>query len=398
MSDLPKAYDPSLVEEKWQSRWIEEGCFKADPASEKPAYSVVIPPPNVTGVLHLGHVLNNTIQDILVRRARQKGYEALWLPGTDHAGIATQVRVEKDLKQTTGRSRHDLGREAFLEKVWEWKEKHGGIIINQLHKLGCSCDWDRERFTMDEEYTKAVGQVFIELFKEGLIYRGRRMVNWCPVSLTALSDEEVIMTEQKSKLYTVLYKLEDGSGALHVATTRPETIMADVAVAVNPKDPRYAHLIGKNVMRPLNPTPIPIIGDEYVEIEFGTGALKITPAHDKADFEIGRKFNLEIIDILTPDGHINCPEVPENLRPLAGKHSGLVHLPTALVGPSHPGLVPQRQGGRTQERPGAGCLRTGTGLPLRGNRTSPGPGQLDSGQRRNGHMVLLLAVAFLHHG
>ena len=311
MSDLPKAYDPSLVEEKWQSRWIEEGCFKADPASEKPAYSVVIPPPNVTGVLHLGHVLNNTIQDILVRRARQKGYEALWLPGTDHAGIATQVRVEKDLKQTTGRSRHDLGREAFLEKVWEWKEKHGGIIINQLHKLGCSCDWDRERFTMDEEYTKAVGQVFIELFKEGLIYRGRRMVNWCTVSLTALSDEEVIMTEQKSKLYTVLYKLEDGSGALHVATTRPETIMADVAVAVNPKDPRYAHLIGKNVMRPLNPTPIPIIGDEYVEIEFGTGALKITPAHDKADFEIGRKFNLEIIDILTPDGHINCPEVPE---------------------------------------------------------------------------------------
>ena len=311
MSDLPKAYDPSLVEEKWQSRWIEEGCFKADPASEKPAYSIVIPPPNVTGVLHLGHVLNNTIQDILVRRARQKGYEALWLPGTDHAGIATQVRVEKDLKQTTGQSRHDLGREAFLEKVWEWKEKHGGIIINQLHKLGCSCDWDRERFTMDEEYTKAVGQVFIDLFREGLIYRGRRMVNWCPVSLTALSDEEVIMTEQKSKLYTVLYKLEDGSGALHVATTRPETIMADVAVAVNPKDPRYAHLIGKNVMRPLNAAPIPVIGDEYVEIEFGTGALKITPAHDKADFEIGRKFNLEIIDILTPDGHVNCPEVPE---------------------------------------------------------------------------------------
>ncbi|MBD9270464.1 MAG: valine--tRNA ligase, partial [Akkermansia sp.] len=249
MSDLPKAYDPSLVEEKWQSLWIEKGCFKADPASEKPAYSVVIPPPNVTGVLHLGHVLNNTIQDILVRRARQKGYEALWLPGTDHAGIATQVRVEKDLRQTTGQTRHDVGREAFLKKVWEWKEKHGGIIINQLHKLGCSCDWDRERFTMDEEYTRAVGQVFIDLFKEGLIYRGRRMVNWCPVSLTALSDEEVIMTEQKSKLYTVLYKLEDGSGALHVATTRPETIMADVAVAVNPKDPRYAHLIGKNVMR-----------------------------------------------------------------------------------------------------------------------------------------------------
>ncbi len=311
MSDLPKAYDPSLVEEKWQSRWIEEGCFKADPASDKPAYSVVIPPPNVTGVLHLGHVLNNTIQDILVRRARQKGFEALWLPGTDHAGIATQVRVEKELRQTTGQTRHDLGREAFLEKVWEWKNKHGGIIINQLHKLGCSCDWDRERFTMDEDYTKAVGQVFIDLFKEGLIYRGQRMVNWCPVSLTALSDEEVIMTEQKSKLYTVRYKLEDGSAELHVATTRPETIMADVAVAVNPNDPRYASLIGKKVMRPLNATPIPIIGDEYVEIEFGTCALKITPAHDKADFEIGQKFNLEIIDILTPDGHINCPAVPE---------------------------------------------------------------------------------------
>ena len=303
-------YAPQQIESKWYDYWIEQHIFHSEPDQREP-YTIVIPPPNVTGVLHLGHVLNNTIQDILVRRARQKGYEALWLPGTDHAGIATQVRVEKALKQTTGRSRHDLGREAFLEKVWEWKEKHGGIIINQLHKLGCSCDWDRERFTMDEEYTKAVGQVFIELFKEGLIYRGRRMVNWCPVSLTALSDEEVIMTEQKSKLYTVLYKLEDGSGALHVATTRPETIMADVAVAVNPKDPRYAHLIGKNVMRPLNPTPIPIIGDEYVEIEFGTGALKITPAHDKADFEIGRKFNLEIIDILTPDGHINCPEVPE---------------------------------------------------------------------------------------
>lgn len=311
MSDLPKAYEPTQVEEKWQSRWVAEKCFSADPASTKPAYSVVIPPPNVTGVLHLGHVLNNTIQDILVRRARQKGYEALWLPGTDHAGIATQVRVEKELRETTGKTRHDLGREAFLEKVWEWKEKHGGIIIKQLKKLGCSCDWDRERFTMDEDYTQAVSRVFIDLFKEGLIYRGRRMVNWCPVSLTALSDEEVIMTEQQSKLYTILYKLEDGSDSLKVATTRPETIMADVAVAVNPNDPRFAHLIGKNVMRPLNAKPIPIIADEYVDMEFGTGALKITPAHDKADFEIGQKFDLEIIDILTPDGFINCEDVPE---------------------------------------------------------------------------------------
>lgn len=311
MSDLPKAYEPQSVEEKWQSRWIADGCFKADPKSEKPAYSIVIPPPNVTGVLHLGHVLNNSIQDILVRRARQMGKEALWLPGTDHAGIATQVRVEKHLKTTTGQSRHDLGREEFLKHVWEWKDKHGGIIFNQLKKLGCSCDWERERFTMDDDYTKEVSRVFIDLFKEGLIYRGRRMVNWCPVSLTALSDEEVIMKDQHSKLYTIRYKLEDGSGELLVATTRPETIMADVAVAVNPNDPRFGHLVGKNVVRPLNSAPIPIIADEHVEIEFGTGALKITPAHDKTDFEVGMRFHLEIIDILTPDGHINCPEMPE---------------------------------------------------------------------------------------
>lgn len=311
MPDLPKAYEPGNVEKKWQSRWMSGHCFHANPDSEKPAYSIVIPPPNVTGVLHLGHVLNNTIQDILVRRARQNGYEALWLPGTDHAGIATQVRVEKELRNTTKQTRHDLGREAFLEKVWEWKEKHGGIIIDQLKKLGCSCDWDRERFTMDEDYSRRVSQVFTQLFNEGLIYRGRRMVNWCPVSLTALSDEEVIMKEQNSKLYTVRYKLTDGSGELLVATTRPETIMADVAVAVNPKDQRFSHLIGKTVLRPLNPAPIPIIGDEMVEIEFGTGALKITPAHDKVDYDIGIRHNLEIIDILTPDAHINCPAVPE---------------------------------------------------------------------------------------
>ncbi|MEG0024232.1 MAG: valine--tRNA ligase [Akkermansia sp.] len=311
MSDLPKAYEPGNVEEKWQARWIADGCFKANSQSDKPAYSIVIPPPNVTGVLHLGHVLNNTIQDILARRARQKGFETLWLPGTDHAGIATQVRVEKHIRTTTGKTRHDIGREAFLNHVWEWKEKHGGIIFNQLKKLGCSCDWDRERFTMDEGYTKEVCRVFIELFKEGLIYRGRRMVNWCPVSLTALSDEEVIMKDQHSKLYTITYQLEDGSGALQVATTRPETIMADVAVAVNPKDPRFGHLVGKKVIRPLNPAPIPIVADEHVEIDFGTGALKITPAHDKTDFEVGQRFGLEIIDILTPDGHINCPDMPE---------------------------------------------------------------------------------------
>ena len=312
MTELPKAYEPNFVEEKWQTRWMSEGCFHADPQSEKPAYSIVIPPPNVTGVLHMGHVLNNTIQDILARRARQEGKEVLWLPGTDHAGIATQARVEKELaKETPPRTRYDVGREDFVNMVWEWKEKHGGIIIKQLKKLGCSCDWERERFTMDDVFAPEVARAFTELFKEGLIYRGRRMVNWDPVLRTALSDEEVIMTPSKSKLYTIRYKLADGSGQLLVSTTRPETIMADVAVAVNPKDPRFGHLIGKTVIRPLVETEIPIIADDHVEIDFGTGALKITPAHDRTDFEVGMMNNLEIIDVLTADGHINCPACPE---------------------------------------------------------------------------------------
>ncbi len=312
MTDLPKAYEPTVVEEKWQERWMQEGCFHADPHSDKEAYSIVIPPPNVTGVLHMGHVLNNTIQDILARRARQEGKEVLWLPGTDHAGIATQARVEKELaKENPPRTRYDVGREAFVDMVWKWKQKHGGIIVKQLKKLGCSCDWDRERFTMDDIFAPEVARAFTELFKEGLIYRGRRMVNWDPVLRTALSDEEVIMTPTKSKLYTIRYKLADGSGRLLVATTRPETIMADVAVAVNPKDPRFGHLVGKTVIRPLVETEIPIIADEHVEIDFGTGALKITPAHDRTDFEVGMKNNLEIIDILTPDGRINCPSCPE---------------------------------------------------------------------------------------
>ncbi len=312
MTELPKAYEPNFVEEKWQTRWMTEGCFHADPQSTKPAYSIVIPPPNVTGVLHMGHVLNNTIQDILARRARQEGKEVLWLPGTDHAGIATQARVEKELaKQDPPRTRYDVGREDFMKMVWEWKDKHGGIIINQLKRLGCSCDWERERFTMDSVYAPEVARVFTELFNEGLIYRGRRMVNWDPVLRTALSDEEVIMTPSKSKLYTIRYKLADGSGQLLVSTTRPETIMADVAVAVNPNDPRFAHLIGKTVIRPLVEAQIPIIADEHVEIGFGTGALKITPAHDRTDFEVGMKNNLEIIDVLTADGRINCPDCPE---------------------------------------------------------------------------------------
>ena len=309
MSELPKAYQPAEVESKWYQTWLDERFFEADPASEKPGFSIVIPPPNVTGVLHMGHVLNNTIQDILARKARMEGKEVLWLPGTDHAGIATQVMVEKKLRKEEGKTRHDIGREKFLEHVWEWKEKHGGIIINQLKKLGASCDWSRERFTMDEEYSRCVQQVFVELHRKGLIYRGKRMVNWCPVSLTALSDEEVIPTPQKSKLYYFTVQVvEEPEMRLEIATTRPETIPGDTGIAVNPKDPRYGHLIGKHAVRPLpaeNQAHIPIVADEHIDIEFGTGVLKVTPAHDKADFEIGQRHQLEVIDVLNADGTMN---------------------------------------------------------------------------------------------
>lgn len=309
MSELPKAYEPQAVEKQWYSAWLENDCFHADVSSDKEGYSIVIPPPNVTGILHLGHVLNNTIQDILVRRARQQGKEVLWLPGTDHAGIATQTKVERKLRDEEGKTRRDIGREAFLEHVWDWKEKHGGIIIQQLKRLGCSCDWERERFTMDDGYSHEVSEVFTQLFNEGLIYRGKRMVNWCPVSLTALSDEEVIMKPQNSKLYFMKYEFVDAPGEfLEISTTRPETLMGDTAVAVNPKDERFAKCIGRKVRRPFPVAEIEVIADDHVDIEFGTGALKITPAHDKADFEIGQRHNLEIIDVLHPDGTINCPD------------------------------------------------------------------------------------------
>jgi valyl-tRNA synthetase len=310
MSELSKAYEPQSVESKWYQFWLDGKFFVADPASKKPAYSIVIPPPNVTGVLTLGHVLNNTIQDILARKARMDGREVLWLPGTDHAGIATQTVVERTLKKE-GKIRHrdDLGRQKFLEKVWEWKEKHGGIIIEQLKRLGASCDWSRERFTMDAEYSRCVQRVFVELYKKGLIYRGKRMVNWCPASLTALSDEEVIMKEQKGFLYYFKVEVAEQPGTfLTIATTRPETIPADTAVAVNPKDPRYAQFIGKHVIRALPPELpgeqrlIPIIGDEQVDFEFGTGVLKVTPAHDKTDFEIGQRHKLPIIEAINADG------------------------------------------------------------------------------------------------
>jgi len=312
MSEIPKAYEPQSVEDKWYDFWQKQGCFTADPKSTKPAYSIVIPPPNVTGMLHMGHVLNNTIQDILSRKARMDGKEVLWLPGTDHAGIATQVMVEKQLKKEEKKSRHDLGREEFLKRVWAWKEKHGDIIINQLKKLGCSCDWTRERFTMDPEYSRCVQKVFIELYKKGLIYRGKRMVNWCPATQTALSDEEVEMKPQKGFMYHFKVQVAEAPDTwLTIATTRPETIPGDTAVAVNPKDPRYAHLIGKHIVRPLpaelprEQKLIPIIGDEHVDFEFGTGVLKVTPAHDKADFDIGTRHKLPLIEVINADGTMN---------------------------------------------------------------------------------------------
>ncbi len=283
-------------------------------SATRPAYSIVIPPPNVTGVLTLGHVLNNTIQDILARKARMDGKEVLWLPGTDHAGIATQNVVEKTLKKS-GEIRHrdDLGREALVARIWEWKEKYGGIILQQLRALGASCDWTRTRFTMDAEYSRCVQWVFVDLYRKGQIYRGKRMVNWCPGSLTALSDEEVVMKEQKGFLYHFRVEVAELPGTfLSIATTRPETIPGDTAVAVNPKDPRYQHLVGKHVVRALPPDQtreqrlIPIIADDHVDFEFGTGVLKVTPAHDKADYEIGLRHDLPIIDILTPDGKMTA--------------------------------------------------------------------------------------------
>jgi len=315
MSEIPKAYEPQSVEDNWYDFWVKQGCFTADPArvSEKrPAFSIVIPPPNVTGMLHMGHVLNNTIQDILSRKARMDGKEVLWLPGTDHAGIATQVQVEKALKKEERKTKYDLGREEFLKRVWAWKEKHGGIIINQLKKLGASCDWTRERFTMDAAYSRCVQKVFVDLYQKGLIYRGKRMVNWCPVSQTALSDEEVEMKPQKGFMYHFKVQVaEEPHTWLTIATTRPETIPGDTAVAVNPKDPRYTQLIGKHIIRPLpiqlpqEKKLIPIIADEHVDFEFGTGVLKVTPAHDKADFEIGQRHKLPIVDVMNPNGTMN---------------------------------------------------------------------------------------------
>jgi len=310
MPELAKAYEPQQVEDRLYQKWQESGLYRANPKSGKPPYSIVMPPPNITGKLTLGHVLNNTLQDILCRKARMEGKEVLWLPGTDHAGLATQTAVERHLRHTEKKTRHDFTREEFIARVWKWKEEFGGIITQQLRKIGCSCDWSRERFTLDKDYERAVQNVFVKLYHEGFIYRGTRMVNWCPGSLTAISDEEVIPTKQKGFLYYVKYELVADISAepqfLVVATTRPETIMADVALAVKPGG-QWAHLVGRNVWRPLHREQIPIIPDDAVEEGFGTGVLKVTPAHDKADHEIGKRHHLPIIDILTPGAKIHDP-------------------------------------------------------------------------------------------
>src|SRR5437879_2432793 len=312
MAEPSKTYDPKTVEPKWYIRWIDHRDFEADAASKKKPFSIVMPPPNITGVLTLGHVLNNSIQDILARRARMQGHEVLWLPGTDHAGIGTQTAVEKWLRKNEGVTRHDLGRAKFLECVLEWQDKHGGIIIGQLKRLGCSCDWSRLRYTLDDDYVRAVQKVFVGLYGKDLIYRGRRMINWDPAAQTALSDEEVISKPQKGNLYYVRYEIAEEPGRfLEVATTRPETIMADTAVAVHPSDKRYFDLVGKHAWRPLAREKLPIIADEAIDPEFGTGVLKVTPGHDKLDFEIGARHKLPIVDVLHPDGRINCPAVPE---------------------------------------------------------------------------------------
>lgn len=312
MAELPKRYDPKTVEPKWYRHWIENRDFVANPNSTKPAFSIVMPPPNITGVLTLGHVLNNSIQDILARRARMQGFEVLWLPGVDHAGIGTQTAVEKHLRRTENKTRHDLGREEFLRRVLEWQDKHGGIIIEQLKRLGCSCDWSRQRYTLDEAYVAAVQTVFVDLYRKGLIYRGRRMINWDPAAQTAVSDEEVIAKPQKGNLYFVRYEIVEEPGRfLEIATTRPETIMADTAMAFHPDDKRYADLLGKHAWRPLAREKIPIIADEAIDPEFGTGVLKVTPAHDTLDFEIGQRHDLPVVDVLDPGGRINCPAVPE---------------------------------------------------------------------------------------
>ncbi|RLD47575.1 MAG: valine--tRNA ligase, partial [Bacteroidetes bacterium] len=301
--NIASKYNPAETEDKWYSYWMEKKYFHSEPDEREP-YTIVIPPPNVTGVLHMGHMMNNTLQDVLVRRARMQGKNACWVPGTDHASIATENKVVTKLKEE-GISKEDITREEFMEHAWEWKEKHGGIILEQLKKLGASCDWDRTRFTMDEALYDSVIDVFIDLYERGLIYRGIRMVNWDPQAKTAVSDEEVVYKEVNSKLYYLNYKVEGEDDYITIATTRPETILGDTAICVHPDDERFFKFHGRKVLVPLLNRPVPVIIDEYVDREFGTGALKITPAHDIHDYELGMKHKLETIDIFNDDGTLS---------------------------------------------------------------------------------------------
>ena len=300
-------YNPKEIEQQWYTYWEEKGYFHEEVDTNKEPFSIVLPPPNVTGQLHMGHALDNTLQDILIRTKRMQGYNVLWMPGTDHAGIATQVKVEENIMKTEGKSRHDLGREEFLKRVWEWKQEYGSTIVKQIRSLGASCDWTRERFTLDEGYHEAVLKVFVELYEKGLIYRGERITNWCPNCLTALSDIEVEHEDENGHLWHIKYPvIGEEDVFLTVATTRPETMFGDVAVAVNPNDERYAHLVGKELLLPFVNRHIPIIADEYVDQSFGTGCVKITPAHDPNDFEMGQRHNLESIVVMNPDGTMNA--------------------------------------------------------------------------------------------
>ena len=312
MKELPKVYEPQQVEGRIYRMWMDHDCFKATPDPDKKPFSIVMPPPNVTGQLHMGHAMDATLQDILTRFKRMQGYEALWLPGTDHAGIATQSKVEEELRTKEGLTRYDLGREKFLQRVWEWKEKYGNRIVEQQKKMGASCDWSRSRFTMDEGCSRAVRETFCELYDKGLIYKGSRIINWCPHCLTALSDAEVEYVDKPGHLWYIRYPLADGSGDIVVATTRPETMMGDTGVAVNPEDEKFKHLIGKKCILPIMNREIPIVGDEYCEIGFGTGAVKMTPAHDPNDFEVGLRHNLEVIRVIADDGTINENGGPYN--------------------------------------------------------------------------------------
>ena len=301
--ELEKNYNPAQIEQKWYDNWVENKYFHAEVNRSKKPFTIVMPPPNITGQLHMGHALDNTMQDIIIRYKRMAGYEALWLPGTDHASIATEAKIVEKMREE-GIDKEDIGRDKFLERAWEWKKQYGGRIVSQLKKIGSSCDWDRERFTMDEGCNKAVKEVFVNLYNKGQIYRGERIINWCPKCLTSISDAEVEYEDQAGHFWHLRYQLSDGSGYINLATTRPETLLGDTAVAVNPNDDRYKDMIGKTVMLPIVHREIPIIADEYVEMDFGTGVVKITPAHDPNDFEVGLRHNLEVINVMTDDAKI----------------------------------------------------------------------------------------------